>query len=145
MGAPHAVDFGRNNQNSPDGKLYMVSTGAERPESHESWMQGDSVYLSRTTRAADAPDFASTINTGAAWEFYSPAGWTPSLADAAPLLVWPNRTGVVTLSWHATLSKYILVIGTPTAGCSMVGTFDAYVIATPPSASPYSGAFINAR
>jgi hypothetical protein len=80
MGAPHAVDFGRNNEHSPDGRLYMIATGAETPESHESWMQGDSVYLARTTGAPDA----ASVNTAAAWEFWAGGAWTASLAAAKP-------------------------------------------------------------
>jgi hypothetical protein len=126
MGAPHAVDFGKNNEHSPDGRLYMVSTGAETPESHESWMQGDSVYLSRTVSTTIDP---ATINDAAAWEFYAGGGaWAPSLADARPLFVWPGRTGVVTLSWHPALGKFVMVVSTPTTGCSTVGDFDTYFL-----------------
>jgi hypothetical protein len=134
MGAPHAVDFGRNNALSPDGRLYMVSTGAETPESHESWMQGDSVYLSRTINKPDA----ATVNTAEAWEFWSGAGWTGSLAAAKPLLVWPGRTGVVTMSWHPALAKYIMVVSTPSSGCSTVGDFDSYFLESDNMTGPWA-------
>ena len=41
FGAPHAVDFGKENQYSIDNRLYIIGHGAETPESHQSWMQGD--------------------------------------------------------------------------------------------------------
>jgi len=134
MGAPHAVDFGRNNEHSPDGRLYMVATGAETPDSHESWMQGDSVYLARTVGAPDA----ASVNTAGAWEFWAGGAWTASLAAAKPLLVWPGRTGVVTLSWHPTLGKYIMVVSTPSSGCSTVGDFDTYFLESDAMTGPFA-------
>jgi hypothetical protein len=127
IGAPHAVDFGQENMHSPDGRLYMISTGAEDPDSYESWMQGSSIYLSRTI--ASPPD-PLTINTAAAWEFYNTqtSTWVTSISDSSPLFVWPNRTGVVTMSFHPTLQKYIVVISTPTDGNSMVKDFDTYFL-----------------
>jgi hypothetical protein len=135
MGAPHAVDHGRNNELSPDGRLYMIATGAETPESPESWMQGDSVYLARTR---SAPVDVTTVNTAAAWEFWSGSAWAPALADARPLFVWPNRTGVVTMSWHPALSKYIMVVSTPTTGCSTVGNFDTYFLESDTMTGPWA-------
>ena len=134
MGAPHAVDFGRNNALSPDGRLYMIATGAETPESHESWMQGDSVYLARTVGAPDA----ATVNSAGAWEFWAGGAWTASLAAAKPLLVWPGRTGVVTLSWHPTLGKYVMVVSTPSKGCSTVGDFDTYFLESDTMTGPWA-------
>ena len=49
FGAPHVVDFGRELEHSPDGKMYIVGTGASLPSSHLSWMQGDEVYLARVS------------------------------------------------------------------------------------------------
>jgi hypothetical protein len=134
MGAPHAVDFGRENEHAQDGRLYIIATGAETPESHESWMQGDSVYLARTTGAPD-PD---TINTAAAWEFWAGGAWAPTLAAARPLFVWPGRTGVVTLSWVPALSKFIMVISTPSFGCSTVGNFDTYMLESDAMTGPFA-------
>ena len=39
VGAPHAVDFGKNMHYSPDGSAYAIATGAVGPQSYESWMQ----------------------------------------------------------------------------------------------------------
>ena len=137
IGAPHAVDFGQENMYSPDGRLYMVSTGAEDPDSYESWMQGSSVYLSRTVVSPPDP---LTVNTAAAWEFWSQTTneWVSSINDAKPLFVWPNKTGVVTMSYHPTLKKYILVVGTPSTGNSMVKNFDTYFLESDSMTGPFS-------
>lgn len=139
FGAPHAVDFGQNNQYSPDGKLYIIGHGAESPQSHQSWMQGDSVYLARTV---SAPDY-NTINDASSWEFYSggqgpSATFSSSISDAKPLFVWMNSTGVVTMSWHPTLSKYIMVISTPTTKPYTVYHFDTYFLESDSMTGPWS-------
>jgi len=139
FGAPHAVDFGQNNHFSPDGRLYIVGHGAESPESHQAWMQGDSVYMARTV-AAPSPD---TINDAASWEFYSggngaAATWSGQLADAKPLIVWMNNTGVVTMSWHPTIAKFILVVSTPSVSPSCVGNFDTYFLESDSMTGPWA-------
>jgi len=139
FGAPHAVDFGQNNQYSPDGRLYIIGHGAETPASHQSWMQGDSVYLARTV---GAPDY-NTINDASSWEFYSggqgpSATFSSSIADAKPLFVWMNSTGVVTMSWHPTLSKYIMVVSTPTTKPYTVYHFDTYFLESDSMTGPWS-------
>ena len=35
FGAPHVVDLGVELEHSPDGKVYLVGTGAVRPEAHQ--------------------------------------------------------------------------------------------------------------
>ncbi len=90
----------------------------------QSWMQGDSVYMARTVTSPDP----ATINDASSWEFYAggtgpSATWAPTVADAKPLFVWPGRTGVVTMSYHPTIQKYIMIVSTPTTGCSTVRLF----------------------
>ena len=135
FGAAHAVDFGKNSEHAPGGQLYIVGTGAETPESHQSWMQGDSVYLARTTGVPDP----ATVNTKAAWEFNAGGDtWVPDVEGARPLFVWPGRTGVVTLTWWPELSKFIMVISTPSSGCSTVGNFDTYFLESDNLTGPFS-------
>lgn len=133
-GAPHAVDFGQNNAHSPDGKMYMVGHGGESPFTHQSWMQGDSVYLARTM-----PD-PTTINTASSWEFWSGEGdaWSTAFADAKPILIWMNHTGVVTMSYHPALSKYILCVSTPTVSPFTVYHFDTYFLESDTMYGPWS-------
>jgi hypothetical protein len=140
FGAPHAIDFGQESQHAPGGHLYIVGHGAESPTSHQSWMQGDSVYMARTVGGAPNP---ATVNTAAAWEFYAggqgaAAVWAPSVAEARPLVLWPTRMGVVTMSYHPTLAKYVLVISTPTVSPSCVGNFDTYFLEADDLTGPWS-------
>lgn len=135
FGAPHAIDFGQESKHAPGGNLYMVGHGAETPESHQSWMQGDSVYLSRTVGGAPNP---ATINTRSAWEFRGQNDqWVAQVSDAQPLFVWPGKTGVVTMTYHPTILKYIMVISTPTSGCSTVGNFDTYFLESDAMSGPF--------
>jgi hypothetical protein len=139
FGAPHAIDFGQNAQHAPDGRLYIVGHGGESPLTHQSWMQGDSVYMARTTGKPDP----ATVNTPQAWEFYAggegaAATWDAALANAKPLALWMTRGGVTTMSYHPTLSKYIMVISTPTVSPSMVGPFDTYFLESDFITGPWS-------
>jgi hypothetical protein len=139
FGAPHAVDFGQNAQHAPDGRLYIVGHGGESPLTHQSWMQGDSVYLARTVGAPDP----ATVNTPAAWEFYAGgagagATWDPAIANAKPIALWMTRGGVTTMSYHPALAKYIMVISTPTVSPSMVGPFDTYFLESDDMTGPWA-------
>jgi hypothetical protein len=130
MGAPHAVDWGRAGAAAPDGRLYVVATGALGPASYQSWMQGDTVNLARTT----GPPDPATINDPASWEFYagghgSGAVWAPTVSGAAPLFTWPQRTGVVTASYAPSLGgKVLMVVSTPHTSPSTEGAFDTYLL-----------------
>ena len=113
--------------------------GAESPASHQSWMQGDSVYLARTTGKPD-PD---TINDIGSWEFYAgghgaDAVWSSSLAEAKPLFIWMQNTGVTTMSFHPALRKYIVVVSTPSVSPSCVGPFDTYFLEGDSVTGPWS-------
>jgi hypothetical protein len=113
FGSPHVVDFGQNMQYSPDGKMYLVAHGADHANDYLGLMLGSQVYLAR------APPAPSTLNDATVYQFYAgghgrAAKWSSKLADAAPLISWGNRTGVVTLSWHPLLEKFIMVVSTPT-------------------------------
>lgn len=136
FGAPHAVDFGQENGNAPNGALYIIGMGAEWADSHQSWIQGDSVYLARTI----GPPAAATINNASSWEFWGgeSAGWVPDIAGARPLLVWRQKTGVVTASYVPALQKYIVAITTPTNGSSTVDDFDTYFLESDALTGPYS-------
>lgn len=141
MGAPHAIDFGQNMQHSPDGRMYLVATGAIGPQSYQSWMQGDSVHLARTVASPDP----TQINNAQFWEFWtgghgSSATWSApgDVTAAAPLFTWPNRTGVVTCSYNPTLAKYLMVVSTPTNSPYTIYHFDTYLLESDDMTGPYS-------
>lgn len=73
LGCPHFVDFGRNMQHSPDGKAYLVGTGATaddpRPRyANLSWITGDQIYLARVSPSP------ATINDLSRYEFFAGRG-----------------------------------------------------------------------
>jgi hypothetical protein len=83
--------------------------------------------MARTVGSLDP----ATINNASSWEFYaggsgSNASWTAAIASAKPLFVWPGRTGVVTLSYHSTIQKFIMVVSTPTNGTNTTGFFGTH-------------------
>lgn len=100
FGAPQVVDMGIDLEHSPDGKFYLLGHGAEHSDEPQAWMQGSSVYMARCN-----PTVAD-VNDKSKWEFYSgtsghegEASWSRGDVGAAtPLFVWPNRTGVATMS-----------------------------------------------
>ena len=50
--------------------------------------------------------------------------WTAGVQHAVPLFVWPNRTGVGTMTYMPAARKWLLVLGAPSDGDSTVGSFD---------------------
>lgn len=160
LGAPHVVDHGPENVQSPDGALYMVGNGclASKPNSNCSWISGDAVFLARA-RGFSASNPGS-LNDPSVWEFFcgrlhepvsvtpgssstgddrgghdarvdDGACWTSRVQDAKPILSWPGRVGTVTATWHAGLGRYLLAITTPTTLPSTVGPYDTWVLEAP--------------
>lgn len=128
IGSPHFVDFGRDLEHSPDGKAYLVATGAElndpRPRFENlSWITGDQVYLLRVTPSPE------TINDPAAYEFYAGRDtqgqpkWTRNLAESRPLLEWNNAMGCVTATYFAPLRKYLLCVTDGGNTCARMNTY----------------------
>ena len=69
IGSPHFVDFGKNMENSPDGKAYLVAHGADKNDpkprfANASWITGDQIYL---LRVLPTPE---TINDSTQYEFF---------------------------------------------------------------------------
>ena len=46
------------------------------------------------------------------------------MRHATPLFVWPNHTGVTTMTYVAVLRKWLAVVVCPTDADSTVGSFD---------------------
>lgn len=138
FGAPHVIDFGQELEHSPDKKVYIIGHGATRPEAHESWMQGDEIYLAR---GVPSPE---TINNYTMWEFYGGKDeanndiWTGSLAEARPLFEWESRTGVVTMTYVPALNRYIMCVSTPSFSPYTVKQFDTYLLESVNITGPYN-------
>lgn len=116
IGAPHAVDFGKNMAHSPDGKAYFVGHGATRSDANLSWISGDQVYLVRVRPAPDAINDASQYEFFAGHDGNGAPLWTRNFGDIRPLVEWNNRVGTVTVTYNAPLAKYVMCIvdGWPT-------------------------------
>ena len=116
IGPAHVVDFGRNNEHAPDGKMYLVSQGATRPDANLSWISGDQVYLVRVTPSP------ATVNDASQYEFFGGHDaqgqpvWTRDFGQIRPLVEWVNRVGTVTVTYNAPLGKYLMCVvdGWPT-------------------------------
>jgi len=151
MGGPHFVDFGRNMENSPDGKAYLLGMGAveddpeprpcikpvegggfaEQPckddfdHANLSWITADQVYLARVTPSPD------TINDLGAYEFFAghdandQAVWTTSFDQIKPLIEWNNHMGCVTATWVPGLKKYLMCV---TDGWPTCAKMDSYIL-----------------
>jgi hypothetical protein len=128
IGAPHFVDFGKDMEHSPDGKAYLVATGAELNDAQPrfanlSWITGDQVYL---LRVAPSPE---TMNEPTAYEFFSGIDaqgrpeWTHDFAQIKPLLEWNNNMGCVTVTYIAPLKKYLMFVTDGGNTCARMNTY----------------------
>lgn len=136
FGAPHFVDFGKDLGGSPDGRAYLIGHGCviRAPGWACDWNVGDTVHLARTT----GPPSAGAISAAASWEFWAGEGrgYSPNLADAAPLFSWaPRGTGIVTMTRHEALGLYLTWVSTPNAADG--NTFDAYVLESTAPEGPF--------
>ncbi len=130
IGAPHFVDFGKNMENSPDGKAYLVAHGATDDDPHQrfanlSWINGDQIYLMRVKPSI------KTINDPNAYEFFAGydkkgrAIWTKYFSKIKPLIDWNNHCGVVNITYNAPLKKYLMFV---TDGWPTTKTMDSYIL-----------------
>jgi alpha-L-arabinofuranosidase len=106
------VDYGRNNQHSPDGAHYLVAHGCNGTSGYGcTWTQGSHLYMLRIKNLSP-----KTINDLGEWEYWAGGTkWSKDFSDLAPVLAWPNRTGPAAISWlGGEVRKYLLVVGTPT-------------------------------
>lgn len=128
IGSPHFVDFGKDMEHSPDGKAYLVATGAElndpKPRfANLSWITGDQVYLLRVTPGPE------TMNDSAAYEFFAGRDaqarpqWTRQLAQARPVLEWNNNMGCVTATYIAPLKKFLMCVTDGGNTCARMNTY----------------------
>lgn len=121
MGSPHVVDFGKNMEHSPDGKMYLVGHGSTQKDQEDrkanlSWVTGDQVYLSRVDPAPD------TVNDESQYEYFAGhaadggAVWSTEFTDLKPIAEWNNNMGCVTITYNAPLKKYMMCVtdGWPT-------------------------------
>lgn len=113
FGTPHIVDFGQNNQHSPDGRVYIVGDGANETWQPQTWNMGSQTYMARTV-GTPTPEI---VHSAQGWEFWAGDGrWVPTVAEAAPLFTWENRTGSTTITFAPKSNKYIMTVNCQTDG-----------------------------
>lgn len=118
MAAPHIVDFGKNMQHSPDGKIYMVAHGTDEPDplprpnngDPVSWMTGDQINLARVSPGIQ------NVNDVSKYEFYGGRDgqgnpiWTSNFALMKPIVDANNRTGGATATYIPALGRYLMFV-----------------------------------
>lgn len=128
IGSPHFVDFGKNMQDSPDGKAYLVGHGAVDPDAKPrfanlSWISGDQIYLIRVEPTIE------NINDPSKYEFFAGHDaegkpiWSKDFSALQPLIDWNNNCGCVTVTYNAPLKKYLMCVtdGWPT--CAKMNSY----------------------
>ena len=143
FGAPHVVDFGQELEHSPDGRMYVVGHGASLPTAHQSWMQGDEVYMARCCGdGATGKPTPAGVNDLSQWQFWDGERkvWNSGAAGVAaarPLLTWAEHTGVVTMTYVPALKKYITCISTPTFSPFTSEQLDTYFLESDALTGPF--------
>ena len=128
IGSPHFVDFGRNNEASPDGKAYLVAHGADTTDNqwrfwNDSWITGDQIYL---LRVAPSPE---NMNDASKYEYYGGVTsdgkpvWTSDFKKIKPLLEWNNNMGCVTMTYNKPLKKYLMCVTDGGNTCAKMNTY----------------------
>jgi len=139
MGTPHFVDFGKNLENSPDGKAYLVGHGAIDNDpfpqiANNSWVAGDAVYLSRVSPSPE------TMNNLSKYEFFcgydkgGEAMWTNNFSLIKPLLEWNNHMGCTNITYDKPLNKYLMCV---IDGWPGIGNMQTYLMEADRITGPY--------
>jgi len=137
IGSPHFVDFGRNMQNSPDGKAYLVAHGAsdgkDRRYGFDSWITGDNIYLIRVEPSIE------NMNDASKYEFYGGEAsgrpiWTNDFTKIKPIAAWKDHLGCVTMTYDAPLKKYLMCT---TDGGVTVGAFNTMILESDTITGPW--------
>jgi hypothetical protein len=115
-------------QYSPDGKAYLVAHGADSTDKqwrfwNDSWITGDQIYLIRVTPLIE------NMNNISKYEFFAGNDekgnplWTNDFKKIRPLLEWNNNMGCVTITYNASLKKYLMCITDGGNTCSKMNTY----------------------
>lgn len=130
LGVPHVVDFGKDMEYSPDGKMYLVCHGATQwdgvdRKANLSWITGDQIYLCRVTPTPE------TINDPSQYEFFAGHDakgkpvWTRDYSRIQPLIDWNNHCGCVTITYDKPLKRFLMCV---TDGRTTESRYDTYIL-----------------
>ncbi len=130
FGVPHVVDFGKNMENSPDGKMYMVAHGSLQKDQEDrkanlSWTTGDQIYLCRVTPSPETVNDANSYEYFGGYDARNKPVWTHSLLQAKPILDWNNTCGGATITYNKPLKKYLMCV---TNGGNTESMYDSYIL-----------------
>ncbi len=139
MGTPHFVDFGKNLENSPDGKAYLVGHGALDHDpsprmANNSWISGDAVYMARVKPSPER------MNNFSSYEFFcgndknGEAIWSNDFSAIQPLMEWNNHMGCTTITYNKPLKKYMMCI---TDGWPGIANMNTYILESEKITGPY--------
>jgi hypothetical protein len=128
IGAPHFVDFGRDMEDSPDGKAYLVAQGADLADpkprfANLSWITADQVYLLRVRPGVDKMNDASKYEFFAGHDGQGQPVWSSDFKQIKPLLEWNNNMGCVTATYVAPLKKFLMVVTDGGNTCARMNTY----------------------
>jgi len=139
---PFFVDFGKNQEHSPDGKAYLLAHGSTQPadgEAHHGshWHIGDQAYLLRVTPSPE------TINDEAAYEFFGGHDgegqplWTSKRAEMKPLFEWGGHVGPTTMVWNPGLQRFLACAVVGETGEGQHGRYDTYLLESEAITGPW--------
>ena len=125
MVAGRFVDFGQGMKHSPDGKAYVVASGAAvgSAPGATGYAMGDRITLARVALDPSRPD---AVNDPERWEFFVARSrahdvdrWSKHAQDATPIFEWKHRAGPATLTYHPESGCYLLVVAARNSSCGL--------------------------
>lgn len=134
FGAPHVVDFGRDNEHAPGGYLYLLGHGSRPQAEFDTFMHGDRVHLARVQPHPE------TVNDPAAYEFFAGLDgngverWTTDLDATVPVVEWADRLGTAAATYVPGLDRYVMFV---TRG-TKPDEYDTVVLEAPRLGGPWS-------
>lgn len=136
FGQMYMVDYGKNQNHSPDGKLYFVSNGSLDSDPTLDAMNDDSVYLCRVSPSQ------ANLNNGSAYEFYAGNGnWSTDIAAAQPIVTWDDHISGATVVYNPGLNKYLMTCYrqhyTVNGAQTLWATDDTYIMESDSLTGPY--------
>lgn len=104
---PHAVVFGKNNELSPDGKIYLSAHG-QIPGGKSNWDKADAIYLTRVKARPEAATNPSAYEFFAGHDRKNQPVWSTDVTRSQPILEWKNHLGSENITYIPGLKKYLL-------------------------------------
>ena len=117
----------------------MVGHGAvpddssSRP-SNSNWVSGDQIYLTRVVPSTENMKEASKYQYFCGFNKRKKPIWTKDFSKIKPIFEWNNNAGCVTITYNATLEKYIMCV---TDGYPTLRFMDTYFLKSSKTKGPW--------